>query len=185
MSICFHSFFFINGSALPEADWQVLLDTPFYLSVPFWFVYVQNKLSWYTWEKWWWIGGEAPGFNATVPQGTVRKHVQPDHILPSWLCYKYFNYNLTSIYKSKHNLKSNFQTISSLSLNAIISLLCSSTVQCLQLHFNQSPSGIFHSYETFYRIQWIHSEMPSLCISVLHLSHSLLQLHSSSYRIQL
>lgn len=59
-------FFFINGFALPEADWQVLMNTPFYLRVPFWFEYVQSKLSWYMWERQWRIERQAPGFSATV-----------------------------------------------------------------------------------------------------------------------
>lgn len=73
MSICFQGappppsfFFFINGFALPEADWQVLMNTPFYLRVPFWFEYVQSKLSWYMWERQWRIERQAPGFSATV-----------------------------------------------------------------------------------------------------------------------
>lgn len=63
-SPCF--FFFINGFALPEADWQVLLSTPFYLHVPFWLEYVQSKLSWYMCERQWRIERQAPGFSATV-----------------------------------------------------------------------------------------------------------------------
>lgn len=91
-----------------------LTSTPKYTTLFQCFLLIWNKLCWYTCEKWRWIGGEAPGFNASVSWSGVRKHVQPNHTLPSLLCYEYFNYNLTFIYKSKHNLKSNFQAISSL-----------------------------------------------------------------------